>query len=203
MRLILFLLSVINLHLTAALGGENILFSDGLHAPEDFQDWTTDSDFSTQLLAWIPKSDGDRDAFTEGSNFNLAPLPTFEDQNSDYLTSCSSPSGLRAREKDSCPSSLKKEDIPVFPTFGEIENAVSPPGSELGKKPPPVNQIVDFYRAENKCPPTNPHRLCCICDDAFALEVCQDCVYCKQRSVSFSHTSYSGGHNNAGKTFTD
>lgn len=166
-HLVIFSLALIQ---TAFVAGEDNLLNDGLHEP--FDEWTTLPDPSTdpESLLW----NLDDEQLTPDNNFNLASSST------DFWASCS-PGGLGARdEQRSCPATPKKDEVPTLPTFRDLENAVgNTPSSEPEEDPLRENQILQFYRADSKCPPTNPHHLCCICDDAFAFEVCQDCFLCK------------------------
>ena len=72
-------------------------------------------------------------------------------------------------------------EVPTLTTIRYVEKAVgNTPNSEPEKDSLRENQISPLYRADSQCPPTHPHHLCCICDDAFAFEVCQGWFSCKQ-----------------------
>ena len=185
--------------LIAFVFGEESLLTDGLFEP--FDEWTLepaiglDLDLGLDLdpLTW--NLDGDQS--TLDTNFNLASLPVDEESSADFFWASCPLGGIGARDEQLlCPAPLSKEEVPTLPTFEDIQNAVGntgiATGSEPERKPGPKTQIVPFYRTDSKCPPTHPHYLCCICDDNFALEVCQDCFLCKLPSpfVSLSTVSH-------------
>ena len=97
------------------------------------------------------------------------------------------PDGLEARdEKPFCPVLLRK-NVPIISTLKHVEKAVrNTPSSESENDPLRENQISSFYRADSKCSFTYSHHLCCICDDAFAFEVCQDWFSYKQAFCQLS-----------------
>ena len=177
MRLCWWISSLALIQSASVFGDEN-LFSEGLYDP--FDEWTTGPapGSDPEPFLWSLDDDGQ---LIQGTDFDLASLPINDESNTDFWASCP-PVGLGKRdyEAQSCTVPLRKEEIPTLPTFTDVEKAVgNPPDPEAQKGPVRENTIVPLYRPDSKCPPMNPWHLCCICDDAFALEVCQDCLLCK------------------------
>lgn len=138
--------------------------------------WLTDPSFSSELVGFNP----DDNMLTGATDFDLWSSPV-ENPNGNSLASCSTPHGLGARDDVSCPVPLKDGDIPKLPqNLDDLVNMGNSPNTEPKEATPPVNEIQQFFRKDPKCPQTHPHHLCCICDGAFAFEVCQDCVGGKQ-----------------------
>lgn len=185
-RLVTFPLALILIALVVA---DEDLLDDGLD--QLFDGWTTepasvsDSDPGTDPGSSLWSLDGG--GLIQDSNVIIASLPINEDESgTDFWAGCS-PGGLGARDDQrSCPVPLKNEDVPTLPTLRDVEKTVgSTPGSAPQKEPGIRSQIVPFLQPDPKCPPTHPYHLCCICDNSFAYEVCQDCLLCKQ--VFFSN----------------
>lgn len=185
MRFCLLTASLALIQVAFVIGDED-LFSDELYEP--FEEWAAEPSLGSGLgislepLLW----NLDDAQLTQDSNFNLASRPMNDEpntDNTDFWASCS-PGGLGARaEPQSCPVPLRKDEAPTLPTLRDLEKAVgNTPNFHPETEPLRENTIVPLYRADSKCPPTHPHHLCCICDDAFAFEVCQDCFLCKQSS---------------------
>lgn len=160
------------------------LFSDGPYQLLD--EWTT-----TPALGTGPEPslwNLDDGQLTQATTFDLTSLPISDDSNLDLWASCPL-NGLGKRD-DPHPSCnvapLRKEDVPKLPTYEDVKKAVgdTPPNTELDELLLRANLVDPMYLPDNKCPPTNPWHMCCICDDAFALEVCQDCYLCKSAPFS-------------------
>lgn len=175
MRLFLLISSLAFFRVAHVIGDEN-LFSDGIYEPLD--EWTTGPDLGDAPEPLFGNLDGAQ--LTQDTNLELASLSINDELNTDLWASCpASGLGKRDGEHPSCNVPLRKEEVPTLPTLREVEKAVgNTPNSEPDTTPLRVNDVVPLYRADSKCPPTNPWHLCCICDDAFALEVCQDCLLC-------------------------
>lgn len=179
------LISSLVLTQPAFVFGDENLFIDGLYDP--LVEWTIASapeydpgpapGYDSGPLLWSP----DDGQLIQDSDFGLASLPINDVSSIDFWASCP-PVGIGKRDGQapSCPVPLRKEEIPTLPTLSDLENAVGNPSEpEAERGPLRENSIVPLYRPDSKCPPMNPWHMCCICDDAFALEVCQDCFLCE------------------------
>lgn len=184
MRLFLSVCSLALLRVTHVVGDGNF-FSDAPYQPLD--EWTTEPGLGNAPEPLLLNFDGGQ--LTQDNTFDLASLPISDESNTDFWASCP-PNGLgkRGDEHPSCNLPLKKEDIPTLPTLRDVQKAVGDtPNSELDEMLLRANLVDPIYQPDSRCPPMNPWHMCCICDDAFALEVCQDCFLCK--SAPFDYLS--------------
>ena len=171
------LVSSLALFRIALVIGDESLFSDGPYQPLD--EWTTDPGLGSAPEPLLWNLDGGQ--LTQDTTFDLASLPISDESNTDLWATCP-PNGLGRRDDGhpSCNVPLKKEDTPTLPTLRDVQKAVGDtPNSELDEMLLRANLVDPMYQPDSRCPPTNPWHMCCICDDAFALEVCQDCFLCK------------------------
>ena len=174
MRFSLLLFCVAFIQIDVSFANENVPYYDL------FGSSTSLDPGAENVIAWNNMVD-ERPIGDVNSNFDIY-FPTSDDSTTDYLfASCPSSDTLRARDGASyCPQPPQTEHILSFPTLDQLENSINSPGSGDKSEALPQNNMLQFFRADAKCPPTASNHLCCICPDDYALEVCQDCLPCKQ-----------------------